>query len=182
CGTLIATFLSIHVSWARYTVPNPPLPSGPMILYFPSIWPLNSNADFDAAVYRRTVRSGRLIVVETAPALLAEISGGNHAAQQRTGTILRIAETVVEDVEDREADVEADEVGQRQRAHRMIHAQLHHAVDRFRRSDAFHQRVDRLIDHRQQDAVRDEARVVGGLDPRLAEPHAQLRRDHHRVG
>ena len=37
CGTLMATFLSIQVSSARYTVPNPPLPSGDRILYFPTV-------------------------------------------------------------------------------------------------------------------------------------------------
>ena len=42
CGTLIATCLSIQVSRARYTVPNPPLPSGDRILYLPRICPWNS--------------------------------------------------------------------------------------------------------------------------------------------
>src|SRR5689334_11151845 len=42
CGTLIATCLSIQVSRARYTVPNPPLPSGERILYLPRICPWNS--------------------------------------------------------------------------------------------------------------------------------------------
>ena len=57
-----------------------------------------------------------------------------------------------------EADVEADEIGERQRPHRVIHPELHHGVDRFGRADAFHHREDRLVDHRHQDAVRDEAR------------------------
>src|SRR3982750_1118741 len=39
CGTLIATFLSIHVSSARYTLPNPPLPRGERIRYFPTVCP-----------------------------------------------------------------------------------------------------------------------------------------------
>ncbi len=80
-------------------------------------------------------------------------------------------------VQDGEADVEADEVGERQRPHRVIHPELHHRVDRLRRADAFHHREDRLVDHRHQDAVRDEARVVGRLDRRLAERRAQVRRD-----
>ena len=38
CGTFSATFLSIQVSSARKTVPNPPLPSGARILYLPTTW------------------------------------------------------------------------------------------------------------------------------------------------
>ena len=48
------------------------------------------------------------------------------------------------------------------------------------RADAFHQRVDRLVDHRHQDAVGDESRVVGRFDGRLAELQAQLGGRHHR--
>ena len=39
CGTLIATFLSIQVSSARYTLPNPPLPSDERIWYLPMVCP-----------------------------------------------------------------------------------------------------------------------------------------------
>ena len=68
-------------------------------------------------------------------------------------------------VEDGEADVEADEVGERQRSHRVVHAELHHRVDRLGRADAFHHREDRLVDHRHQDAVGDEARDSRPLRP-----------------
>ena len=75
-------------------------------------------------------------------------------------------------VHDGEADVEADEIGERQRPHRVIHSELHHRVDGLRRADAFHHRKDRLVDHRHQDPVRDEAGKVGGFDRRLAERDA----------
>src|SRR5438445_4933301 len=39
CGTLIATFLSIHTSFARKTVPNPPEPRLDRIWYFPTVCP-----------------------------------------------------------------------------------------------------------------------------------------------
>ncbi len=41
-GTLRATRLSIQVSSARYTVPNPPLPSGSRMRYLPSDCPRNT--------------------------------------------------------------------------------------------------------------------------------------------
>ena len=75
---------------------------------------------------------------------------------------------VVQHVEDRQADVEADEVGERERSHRVVHPELHHRVDRLRRADAFHHREDRLVDHRHQDPVGDEAGIVRGLDRRLS--------------
>ena len=54
-----------------------------------------------------------LVRVKAAAGLPSELAGGDHAAQQRTRPVLGIAKPVVKDVEDREADVEADEVGER---------------------------------------------------------------------
>ena len=42
-------------------------------------------------------------------------------------------------------------------------------IDGLRRADALHHREHGLVEHRHQDAVGDEAGVVGGLDRRLAE-------------
>ena len=39
-----------------------------------------------------------------------------------------------------EAGVEPDQVGERERAHRVVHAELHHRVDRLPRRHALHQR------------------------------------------
>ena len=69
-----------------------------------------------------------------------EMACSDHPLEQRTRAIFRIAEAVVQHVENGEADVETDEIGQRQRSHRMVHAALHHRVDRFRRADAFQHR------------------------------------------
>jgi hypothetical protein len=63
---------------------------------------------------------------------------------------------------DRQAGVEADEIGELQRAHRVVGAELHGGVDGIDRADAFVKRVDRLVDHRQQDAVDDEGREILG--------------------
>ncbi len=42
----------------------------------------------------------------------------------------------------------------------MVHAEFHHSVDRFSGANAFLEGKDRLIDHRAQDAIRDESRGI----------------------
>jgi len=56
----------------------------------------------------------------------------------------------------------------------MVHAQLHHRVDGLGRADAVVQAIDRLVDHRQQDAVGDESRIVARLGGRFAEAQRQV--------
>ncbi len=75
----------------------------------------------------------------------------------------------MQDLHDREAGIEADEVCQRQRAHRMVGAEAHGRVDRFHRADAFVQRVDGFVDHRHEDAVDDESRIILGIGRGLVE-------------
>ena len=50
-----------------------------------------------------------------------------------------------------------DQVGERERAHRMREAELRDRVDRLGLGDALHERVRGLVDERHEDAVRDEA-------------------------
>ena len=71
-----------------------------------------------------------LIRVKALSRLAPEMAGRHHPPSSGHGPVLRIAEAVVQDVEDGEADVEADEVGERERPHRVIHPELHHGVDR----------------------------------------------------
>ena len=85
-------------------------------------------------------------------------------------------------VQDREADVEADEIGERERSDRMIHPTLHDRVDCLRRTNALHDGEDRFVDHRHEDPVRDEAWIIRGFDGSLPELRAQFRSDAHRVG
>ena len=62
-----------------------------------------------------------------------------------------------EDAHDVEADVEADEVGEGERAHGVGHAELEDLVDGLGRGDAFHHGEDGLVDQGHEDAVGDEA-------------------------
>src|SRR5438445_1653438 len=78
-----------------------------------------------AATARLSSRPLRIVLVEAATRFLPEVAGVDHPPQERAGPVLRIAETVVEDLEDGKAGVEADEVGERQGAHRVAHAEGH---------------------------------------------------------
>ena len=63
----------------------------------------------------------------------------------------------------------ADEVGERERTERVVAAELHALVDRLGRRDPLLQRERRLVDHREQDPVHDEARRVLHVDRHLTE-------------
>lgn len=54
-----------------------------------------------------------LIRVKALAGLAPELAGGDHAAEEGTRTVLRVAQSVVQDVENRDTHVEADEVGER---------------------------------------------------------------------
>ena len=84
----------------------------------------------------------------------------------------------MKDLEDVEAHVEPDQIGECQRPHRVRHAELHHRVDCLAVGHALHQAVDRLVDHRHQDSVGDETRVIVHLDRHLAQSPGQL---HHGI-
>ena len=70
-------------------------------------------------------------------------------------------------------DVEADEVGQLERTHRVVQADPRTGIDVLGRPDALLERAHRLGQERHQDAVDDEAGPVGRLDDLLAELRRQ---------
>jgi len=76
----------------------------------------------------------------------------------------------------RQAGVETDEIGELQGTHRMIGAQAHRRIDRLDGADAFVKRVDRFVDHRQQDTVDDKGRKIFGDGDSLAKPAAKFLR------
>src|SRR5512143_1467472 len=82
-----------------------------------------------------------LVGVEAPASLLAEVTRFDVLAQQRAGTVLGIAEVLLEDAQDLEAGVEADQVREGQRAHRMLRAEGHDRVDVFGLRHTLHQRI-----------------------------------------
>src|SRR5258706_98125 len=135
-----------------------------------SMWPIRT--PWTPCVIPET--SGLPIVVEPASALSAQPSGIDHLHQERTWPVFWIAEPFFEHAKNGQADIEPDEVGEHERSHRMVHAELHHAVDRFRRGHALEQREDRFVDHGHQHTVGDESWVVVDLDGRFPHPRRQL--------
>src|SRR5215207_7660409 len=83
-------------------------------------------------------RSPLAVFEESSSTLPSQMPCRDHAAKERRGAVLVVTEAAVEHLEDRQADVEADEVGQRERPHRMRHPELHDRVDRFRLRHTFH--------------------------------------------
>src|SRR5438093_215041 len=116
-------------------------------------------------------RTSVAVDIEPPPRFSAELSFGDHFLEQRRRPILVRVEPVLQHLHDREAHVEADQVGECQGTERVIHAELHHLIDRLRRRDALVHTEDRFVDHRHEDAIRHESgRVVdhdGGLSQLL---------------
>src|SRR5450432_1227815 len=77
----------------------------------------------EAARSGRLARRDRLlaaIVVEAAAGFAAQPAGLDVLHQQRTRPVFRIGQALVQDVHDRQNGVEADEVTELERAHRMV--------------------------------------------------------------
>ena len=101
-----------------------------------------------------------LVGVEAAGGFAAEPARRDVFFEQRASAIFRIAEAFLENAEDVEADIEADEIGELERAHGMVHAELHDSVHGFGGGDAFHDAIGGFIDERHEDAVTDKAGSV----------------------
>ena len=97
------------------------------------------------------------------------------------GGVVLIAELGVEGVEDRQRRVEADEVEERQRAHREVAAALHRGVDVLARGGAVLQHAHGVVEVREQQGVDDEAGAVGDLDGVLAAGRGERHRRLDRV-
>src|SRR6266550_7237829 len=80
-------------------------------------------------------RTSVAVGIESLPRFPAELSVGHHFLEQRRRPVLVRVEPVLQHLHDREAHVEADQIGERQRPKRVIHAELHHLIDRLRRRD-----------------------------------------------
>src|SRR5215831_2530531 len=110
------------------------------------------------------VLSSLLVDVEPAPGLLPQPSGVHVLPEQRARPVLRISQAVMHYLGDEEHRVQSDEVRQLQGTHGLVGAELHRRVDVLRRPQPLHQGVGRLVEHGNEDAVDDEARIVARAD------------------
>src|SRR5215467_9255996 len=107
-----------------------------------------------------TCRNGRAaaVIVKTALRFAPKPPGFDIFYKQRTGPVFRISETFVQNLHDSEHGIKADEIGKLQRPHWVIGAKPHRGVNRFDRTDALIKRIDRFVDHWQQNTVDDKGR------------------------
>ena len=120
-----------------------------------------------ARVYRLAV------VVKAAAGLATEPPRGHVHLEHVGGSVLVVAELAMEHFGDRQAGVQADQVGQRQRPHRVVEPELDPGVDVLGRAQVFLQREASLVDQRNEDPVDDEARAVEAGHHRLAKLFGQ---------
>src|SRR5579885_709674 len=109
------------------------------------------------------------IVVEAAFGFAAEPASLDIFHEKRTGAVFRIGQAFVQYLHYGEYRIEADKIGELQGAHRMMCAEAHGLIDRLDIADAFVKHVDRLVDHRQQNAVHDEGGEILRNGGNLAE-------------
>src|SRR5690606_36517114 len=136
----------------------------------------------DRRAPRAPLRPRCSVLVEALAGLAAELAGADHLAEQGGGPEL-LAELFVEVVEDREADVEADEVAELERAHRVAVAELHRFIDVLRARDAALEHADGFDAEDHAEAAGREAREVFDDDRLLADARRErARRLDGRVG
>src|SRR5258706_10071660 len=110
-----------------------------------------------------------LVLIESTTALASEPTRVHIALEQWAGPVLGITKPIKQNIHDREAYVKADEIGQLQWSHGMVHAELHYAIDTFARRYTFVKGENRFIDHRHQHAIRYEPRRVLTIQRSLAQ-------------
>src|SRR5882762_3619145 len=186
-----ASAAEISSSASRYVSVSSPIPSYSSGVHMPrkpslpssSItsrgkWLVRSHSAANGSIFSRAnsrtssttwARMSIAVCIEPLARFSAELSFGDHLLEQRCRPVLLHVEPVLKHLHDREAHVETDQVGERQRTERVVHAELHHLIDRLRRRDALVHAEDRFVDHRHEHAVRHEARRVIHLDRSLSQ-------------
>src|SRR5256885_7854850 len=155
----------ISSSTIKYVMVSRPMPSyssGVHIPRKPSLpsssitsrgkWLVRSHSAANGSIFSRAnsraswatwSRMSVAVDIESHTRFSAEPPRRDHLLQQPGRPIFPIGKAFDHHVENREADVEPDQVGERQRPERMLHAERHHLIDRLGRGDAFLHAQDR---------------------------------------
>src|SRR6266446_1503651 len=178
-----ASAAEISSSTIRYVTLSRPMPSyssGGHMPRKPSLpsssttsrgkWLVRSHSAANGSIFSRAnsrassttcSRTSVAVDIEPLPRFPAQLPGSNHFLEQRRRTVLAPVEPVLQQLHDGETDIEPDQVGQRQRTQRMVHAELHDLIDAFGGRDSILHAEDRLVDHRHEHSIRHEpGRVV----------------------
>src|ERR1700680_4818515 len=92
-----------------------------------------------------------VVSVEATAGLATEITRIDVLLEQRAWPVLVVTEHPMHHLHDREAGIEADQVGELEGSHRLIRAELHCGIDIGDAANALIERVNAFVDHRQQD-------------------------------
>src|SRR5512132_2130231 len=96
----------------------------------------------------RLLLSLGVVLVEAAQRLATEPARSDVLAQQRTRPVLVVAELAMQHLGDRQARIEADQIGQLERTHRVIEAELDAGVDVRRGAEALVEAIASLVEQR----------------------------------
>src|SRR5262245_51570835 len=96
------------------------------------------------------------VLIDAATDFAPKAPGPDVLHEQRSRPVL-LAHAAMQVLEDAQSRVEADEIDELERAHRMIEAKLQRLVDVARRGHALEQHVERLVANRRVHTRRDEA-------------------------
>src|SRR5881394_3233600 len=176
---IAASAAEISSSASRYVSVSSPIPSyfsGVHIPKKPSLpsssitsrgkWLVRSHSAANGSIFSRansrassttwrcmSVSGSVTIDIEPHARFSAEASLPNHLLEQRSRTVFFVSESLFQHLENREADVETDQIGERERSERMLHAERHHLIDRLGRRDPLLHAQDRFVDHRHEHAI-----------------------------
>src|SRR3954453_11277774 len=130
----------------------------------PRSWPSSPTLATSTRPGEGSAGASSRVVIEPPAGLAPEQPGIDHARQQWRWGVQRLLELLVEAVGAGERGVEADQVGEAERAHRVV-APLHHAgVDVVRGGEAAFHHADRRQEVRDEQGVDDEPGAVGAAD------------------
>src|SRR5258706_376838 len=186
-----ASAAEISSSASRYVSVSSPIPSYSSGVHMPrkpslassSItsrgkWLVRSHSAANGSIFSRAnsrtssttwARMSIAVCIEPLARFSAELSFGDHLLEQRSRPVLLHVEPLLQHLHDREAHVETDQVGERQRTERVGHPELHHLIDRLRRRDALVHAEDGVVDHRHQHAIGHESRGIVHFDRSLSQ-------------
>src|SRR5512144_2898227 len=115
-------------------------------MWFPSL--ARSSIDAGDSGSSGLLLALRVVLVEPAADLLAEPARRDVLAQQRAWPVLVVAELAMQHLGDRQAGIQADQIGELERPHRVVEAEPHAGVDVGRRPQPFVEPVARLVEQR----------------------------------
>src|SRR5438552_10390658 len=119
--------------------------------------------------------------VEAAAGFAAELAGHHHSLEQRRRRVAGFAEFLEHHFGDVQRSVEADQIEQGERSHRIAAAELHRRVDILERREPALVDADRVEQVGHEETVDDERGRILGLYRRLAHRAHPLGGGLHRV-